>query len=114
MKNYVQSGDVITVTADRDIASCELVVAGALVGYAQADALTGAQVAIVTEGVFRVNVAAAAAVSVGDVIYIDGQTLTTEADDGEVDPVEFPRAGLATLGGAPDAGFAEIHLKLNG
>ena len=51
MKNFVQPGDSITLPAPADVTSGGIVIAGALVGVAAADALTGEGVAIATRGV---------------------------------------------------------------
>lgn len=109
MKIYVQPGEAVTVTAPRDVKSGDLLVIGALAGFCQTDALEDEQVAIVTEGVFRVEILAAGDVNAGDVIYLDGQDLTT--DDGP--DGENPRAGVVIVGGASDGDIAEVHLKLN-
>lgn len=52
MKNFVQPGDSITLPAPADVTSGGIVIAGALVGVAAADALTGEGVVIATRGVF--------------------------------------------------------------
>ncbi|UFM66794.1 DUF2190 family protein [Paracoccus sp. MA] len=112
MKHYVQAGSVITITAPRDVESGELVAIGALVGYTQTAALEGESVAIVTDGVYAVSVAAEADVAVGDVIYLDGQTLTTAADDGEEAPTAYPRVGIAVTAGVTDGALAGVNVKL--
>lgn len=112
MKHYVQAGSVITVTAPRDVASGELVAIGALVGYTQTAALEGEQVAIVTDGVYAVSVAAGADVAVGDVIYLADQALTTAADDGAEPPVANARVGIAVTAGVTDGALAGVNVKL--
>jgi predicted RecA/RadA family phage recombinase len=114
MKNYVQAGSVITITAPRDLASGELVAVGALVGYTQTAAAEGSEVAIVTDGVYAVSVAAEADIAVGDVIYLAGQTLTAAADDGAETPAANTRVGIAVTAGVSDGALAGINVKLGG
>lgn len=111
MKNYVQGGSRITVTADREVSYGALYAVGALIGFAVTDATAGQDFAIVTDGVYAVSVAATDDISVGDVIYLDDQLLTADADDGE--GVDFVRAGIVTAGGVAADGYAEVHLKIN-
>lgn len=108
MKNYVQAGSIVTVTANRDVASGELYADGALIGFAQSGGLEGEDIAIVTDGVYQVPVTSATAVETGEVVYLDGQTLTTDPDAGI-----NPRAGIVILGGAPEDGVATCHVKIN-
>lgn len=112
MKNYVQAGSVITVTAPRDVASGELVAIGALVGYTQTAASEGQEVAIITDGVYAVSVVADADIAVGDVIYLSGQALTTAADDGAEPPVANARVGIAVTAGVTDGVNAGVNVKL--
>lgn len=70
MKNYIQEGGVITVTAPRDVASGELVIIGLVAGVAQHDALTGADLEVATGGVYTLAKASAQAwATVGLAIY---------------------------------------------
>lgn len=52
MKNYVQTGDILTLSAPADVSSGGIVVVGTLVGVAQVDAVAGDPVAVVRRGVF--------------------------------------------------------------
>ncbi|ATQ56550.1 DUF2190 family protein [Paracoccus yeei] len=106
MKIFVNSGSTATITATRDIVSGELVAEGALVGFAQADAAEGDLVAIVTEGVFQVDVLTATDVELGDVIYLDAGSLTTDATD-------TVRAGVAYSAGTSDGVTATVNVKIN-
>ena len=106
MKIFVNSGATATITAPRDIVSGELVAEGALVGFAQADAKEGELVAIVTEGVFQVDVLTATDVDLGDVIYLDAGALTTDATD-------TVRAGVAYSAGTSDGVTATVNVKIN-
>lgn len=69
MKNYIQPGKVIQVTAPRDVASGELVVVGVLAGVAQHAATSGQPVEIATEGVFALAKTSAQAWTQGAAIY---------------------------------------------
>lgn len=113
MKTYISSGSIITITAETAIKSGDLVVVGALVGYAQTDAEIGQKVAIVTEGVYSVAVLADADIAVGDVIYLADGALTTAADDGDAEPTPNPRAGIAVTAGVAVEGAASVHVKIN-
>lgn len=70
MKNFVQHGDTVTITAAANITSGQLVNAGVLVGVAGTDALSGEQVAIKTTGVFELPKTSAQAWTVGAAIYM--------------------------------------------
>lgn len=109
MKIYVNTGAVATVNAPRDIVSGELFRAGALVGFAQADAAEGELVAIVTEGVFEVEVVSATDLDLGDVVYIDATgTLTADGDDDGA-----ARAGVVYGPGVSDGVSATVNVKIN-
>lgn len=96
MKNFVQSGDVITVAAPADVASGQFVAIGSLFGVAQASAMAGDDVALATEGVFELTVLNAAAMTVGAVVYVapDG-FLDAASNDGGEPAVSYPRVGVA-------------------
>lgn len=67
MKNYIQKGDTITITAPAAITSGSGVLIGSLFGVAATDADTGADVAISTVGVFDLpKEATTATFTVGD------------------------------------------------
>jgi len=71
MKTYVQPGNTITLTAPYDVTSGDGLLVGAIFGIASGDALTGAEVEVVTTGVFDVTKAASQAWAVGDKVYWD-------------------------------------------
>ena len=81
MKNYVQSGDVITVPAAADVASGQGHLVGSLFGIAQAAALSGADVPLVTQGIFEHAKTSAQAWTVGAKLYWDdtAKVFTTTA-----------------------------------
>ncbi|WP_323041141.1 DUF2190 family protein [Gemmobacter sp.] len=79
-KNLIQQGHVVSVTAPRNVNSGEMVTVGVLSGVAQHDALSGAAVEIVTEGVFELAKTSAQAWTVGAAIYtIPGTGVCTTA-----------------------------------
>jgi predicted RecA/RadA family phage recombinase len=60
MKNYVQRGDTLTLAAPYDCISGDGVTVGSIFGVASQDALTGAPVDLVVEGVFNLAKASGA------------------------------------------------------
>jgi len=93
MKNYVQEGKTITVTAPAAVTSGQLVVVGSIVGVAGFDAALGADVEVVTQGVFELPKIATDVINQGDKLYWDsGQAkLTKTAGTGSK-----PMVGVAT------------------
>lgn len=82
MKNQVQDGDVITVTAPYTVTSgqgCQ--VGAALFGIASHDAASGATLELQLEGVYDVTALSTDTASVGDLLYWDNtnKRLTTTA-----------------------------------
>lgn len=72
MQNFIQAGDAgLTVAAPYDVLSGDIVVVGSLVGIAATDALTGADVEIVCEGVFDLPKDTTVAMSVGDRVFFN-------------------------------------------
>lgn len=68
-KNYIQDGNVITVTAPHAVTSGQMVQIAGLFGIALGDAANGASVEIQTEGVFTVNKTSALAIAAGDRLF---------------------------------------------
>ena len=73
MKNFVQEGEVVTVTAPYDRLSGQGVLVGALFGVACFDALSGADLEIAREGAFKLEktVGAGTAIAQGAKVYWD-------------------------------------------
>jgi len=71
MKNYVQEGRTITVAAPANVTSGQLVVVGSIVGVAAFDAESGADVEIVTQGVFDLPKVTTDVIAQGDKLYWD-------------------------------------------
>jgi len=112
MKNYIQSGDVITVAAPADVLSGEFVAVGSLFGVAQASAVAGDDVALATRGVFELVVANGAGATVGTPIYFGAGMLTVEPNDGGEEPVAYERAGVAVADAEIEDGAARVKVKL--
>lgn len=74
MRNYVQRGDTLTLTAPAAIASGDVVAVGSIIGVANGDAANGAPVDVDTVGVFRLPKVSALAIAAGDVVYFDAAT----------------------------------------
>lgn len=70
MKNYITSGETITVTLAATIASGAGLLTGALFGVAKCAGVSGDQVAIALEGVFELP-KATGAVALGAKVYWD-------------------------------------------
>lgn len=75
MKNYVQEGNTITVTAAAAITSGQLVVVGAINGVAASDAASGADVEVTVEGVFELPKVTTDVIAQGDKLYWDSVQL---------------------------------------
>lgn len=71
MKNYIETGDTLTVPAPAAVKSGGVVIAGQLAGVAATDAAGGEAVAVRTRGVFDLPKAAAQAVTLGAAIHWD-------------------------------------------
>ena len=71
MKNFIQPGRIIPVTAPAAVKSGDLVLVGKLFGVASSDAASGALVELCTEGVFTLPKVSAQAWTEGAAIYWD-------------------------------------------
>lgn len=107
-KNFIQKGDVLTVTAPANVASGEGVLVGNIFGIAQFSALSGEPVEIATTGVFEhAKTSAQAWATVGLEIYWDAGAgkLTTTASTNKLVGVNVATAenpsetGLVRLNG---------------
>ncbi|MGV8832544.1 MAG: DUF2190 family protein [Devosia sp.] len=75
--NFIQTGDIIEITAAAAVSSGDGVLIGTLFGVAVADAAIGAQVNLNTTGVWTLPKTSAQAWTVGAAIYWDGTACTT-------------------------------------
>jgi Uncharacterized conserved protein len=84
MKNFVSSGEVLTIPAPATVASGDVVIAGGLVGIAAHDAASGDAVTIKLGGVYELPKVAAEAWTLGAAIYWDAgdKVCTTDDDSG--------------------------------
>lgn len=71
MNNYLQHGENVTIPAPYDVASGAGCLVGTLFGVASVTAASGADVTLVTEGVFRLSKVSAQAWTLGAAIYWD-------------------------------------------
>lgn len=107
MKNQVQDGDVITVTAPYAVTSgqgCQ--VGTALFGIASGDAANGATLELQMEGVYDVTALSTDTAAVGDLLYWDNtnKRLTTTATSNL-------KVGVAVA--AKTAGATTVRILLN-
>ena len=107
MKNYVQAGDNITITAAADLTSGDAVAAGLLVGIAQETVLSGDDVVIVTKGVFEVPKTSAQAWTVGQAIYLIPSTgnFTTATTAGNI----FCGVAVEAAANPSDTGLVRLN-----
>jgi len=71
MKNFIQDGKTVAVTAPYALTSGAGCLVGSLFGVAVADANSGAAAQITTEGVFSIKKTSALAIAQGDTVYWD-------------------------------------------
>jgi len=105
MKNFIQEGKSITVTAPAAVTSGQYVTVGAIRGVAAYDAAQGEPVELVTEGVFSLPKATAEDIAAGDVVYWNGTACTKTAGTGSK-----PLVGVAVK--AAGSGVATVDVKL--
>ena len=107
MRNYVQPGESITVTATAAASSGDGVVMGALFGIASGDAAIGEKLVLTTQGVFTMPKVSTDAVTVGAVIYFDDSAKLVTTDD---DTGSNPRIGIAVTAAANPSGSVNVRL----
>jgi len=109
MKNYVSAGDNVTITAPAALNSGDGVLVGSLFGVASRDAASGASVAIVVEGVFKLPKVGSQAWTVGAKVYWDaGNSRCTTVATGNT------LIGVATAVVANGANDTTGTVRLNG
>jgi predicted RecA/RadA family phage recombinase len=111
MKNFVQEGDTLTVTAPATTTSGSLVVVGSIVGVAAFDAASGAEVEVQVEGVFTLPKVTTDVVTQGAKLYWDSVAgkLTATAGTGSK-----PLVGLATAAAGNGATTVNVRLMPTG
>ncbi|MCF1444490.1 DUF2190 family protein [Ralstonia nicotianae] len=106
MKNYVQQGDTLTLTAPYAVNAGDAVLVGKIFGVAITSIAAGADGEFVTEGVFDLPALGTDTPAQGAVLYWDSanKRLTTTATSNT-------RVGVATV--AKAAGVATVRIKLD-
>ena len=94
MKNFIQEGKTITVTAPADVTSGQLLVVGSILGVAAFGAASGADVEITTQGVFELPKVPTDVIAQGDKLYWDSSVsqLTKTAGTGSKPLVGYAAA----------------------
>jgi predicted RecA/RadA family phage recombinase len=107
MKNYIQPGEILTVTAPADVKSGDPVAVGTIFGVACCDAANGTDVELNTGGVFELPKTLTDVVGVGDKLYFDSAAgkLTKTAGTGSK-----PLVGFAVM--AAGNGVATVRCKV--
>lgn len=111
MKNFVQPGNTITVTAPANVKSGDFVEVGAIRGVAAYDAADGEPVEVVTEGVFTLPKKTADEVAPGDLLYWDasnGYLTLTAGTNGK------PLVGVAVRAAGNGATAVDVKLGVHG
>ena len=107
MKNYVQVGNSLTIAAPYDVLSGGGVKSGLIFGVASGDALSGADVDLVTLSVFDLPKVSADAFAVGAAIFWNDTTkLVTSTSSGNT------KIGVAVKAAANPS--AAVNVRLNG
>ena len=109
MKNYIQEGKTITVTAPAAVTSGQFVTVGAIRGVAAFDAASGDPVELATEGVFTLPKVAADNIGAGDLLYWNGAACTKTAGTGSK-----PLVGVATKPAATNSTTVQVKLGAHG
>jgi len=109
MKNYVQEGKTITVTAPAAVTSGQFITVGAIRGVAAFDAAQGEPLELATEGVFALPKLAADNIAAGDLLYWTGTACTKTAGTGS-----RPLVGVATKAAAVNATTVQVKLGAHG
>lgn len=108
MKNYVQKGDNITVTATTAATSGEGVLIGNLFGIAAGTVEVGDLLDLATTGVFRMAKVNTDAFSVGAPVYFDEATNLVTTDDDSGNNFEIGVA-ITTSGNPSGAVSVRLH-----
>jgi predicted RecA/RadA family phage recombinase len=107
MRNFVQNGVNLTLPAPADVSSGDGVLVGSIFGIASGDAASGADVDLVTEGVFEMPKTSALAISIGDKVYWDNTgKLVNKTSSGNT------YVGVAVTAAANPS--ATVNVRLNG
>ena len=99
MKNFIQSGKVVTVTAPANLVSGQGALVGAIFGVAANDAMQGAPVEILREGIFVLGAVTADTLATGDKVYWDNtakRISKTATNNVLVGAAATPKSGTET------------------
>jgi predicted RecA/RadA family phage recombinase len=108
MKNFIQRGETLTLIAPAAVASGDMVKVGQIHGVAVASAANGAEVEVVTIGVFELPKKPAEAINQGDLVYWDNaNTYLTKTS-----AVGLTLVGVATASAL--AAATTVEARLNG
>lgn len=105
MRNFVQPGKVLTVTAAAAVKSGEFVKVGAIFGVAATDAAAGEDFELQTGEVFEFPKTSAEAWAVGDVIYATSAGIMTKT------ATDNTKVGVAVGAAANPSGFGLVRLN---
>jgi predicted RecA/RadA family phage recombinase len=107
MKNFIQAGKTVNVTAAAAVTSGQLVVVGSLIGVAAVDAAIGDSFAMDLEGVFELPKISTDDIAAGDKLYYVSATtnLTKTAGTGAK-----PLVGVAVA--AAGAGTTTVYCRM--
>ena len=108
MKNYIQPGHTITLTAPAAVTSGAGMLVGAIFGIAAHDAASGESVEALTVGVIDINKVGSQAWAVGDKVYWDNtnKRTTKTATDNTLIGV-----ALVIVGGGADDTTGRVRLN---
>jgi Uncharacterized conserved protein len=101
MKNFIQSGEILEVTAPYDVSSGDGVLVGSIFGFAVTSAVSGQPVNVKRKGVFEHAKTSAQAWTQGAAIYWDNtnKVLTTTASGNTlVGAAALPAANPSAVG----------------
>jgi predicted RecA/RadA family phage recombinase len=107
MKNFIQTGSAITVSAPAAVTSGEGVLIGSLFGISQGSALAGEDVVLATTGVFEMPKALTDSLAVGDPVYFNSAArIVTAADAGNA------KIGVAVSGAGNPSATVRVRLTV--
>ena len=109
MKNYVQEGKTVTVTAPSAVVSGQFITVGAIRGVAAFDAAQGEPLELATEGVFALPKLAADNIAAGDLLYWNGTACTKVPGTGS-----RPLMGVAVKPAAANSTMVAVKLGVHG
>jgi predicted RecA/RadA family phage recombinase len=114
MKNFVQRGETLTLAAPYNVDSGEGVLVGQIFGVASGDALNGADVDVVTEGVFDLaKLSADVFAAVGQPVYFDtALKVAKSATDTDSNSAGDNEALIGVTVAAAGAGVTTVRVKL--